>query len=149
MDLYAVISGEIIPIEAVKDEVFSTKMMGDGIGIKPIDNILVSPEDAIIVSANENMKHALGIQLKNGVEILLHVGIDTVNLENKGFELLVSNGQSVRKGDPLMKIDRNYIKNEGIDDTIMFIVTNSNGKTITFESKGTVNSAENIIGTIK
>ena len=85
--LKAFTSGKIIPITEVPDEVFAQKMMGDGIAIYPDNNIIVAPCDGKITAIMENTEHAVGITLANGVELLIHVGLDTVNLTEKIFSV--------------------------------------------------------------
>ena len=102
------IDGKCINIEDVPDKVFSTRMMGDGFAIIPSDNIVVSPVDGIIVMI-PNSKHAFGIKTRSGVEILVHVGLDTVNLKGRGFETFVKVGDKVKKNMPILKFDDNII----------------------------------------
>ena len=96
--LKAFTSGKIIPITEVPDEVFAQKMMGDGIAIYPDNNIIVAPCDGKITAIMENTEHAVGITLANGVELLIHVGLDTVNLTEKIFSVKVAKESYVHTG---------------------------------------------------
>ena len=89
LELKAYLSGKTIGIEEVKDDVFSSKMMGDGIAIIPTTDLVKAPADGKIVVVMKESKHAVGIKFENGVEALIHVGIDTVSMKGEGFELFV------------------------------------------------------------
>ncbi|MDN3018856.1 PTS glucose transporter subunit IIA [Paenibacillus sp. BSR1-1] len=103
------IEGEIIPITEVPDQVFSQKMMGDGFGIVPSKGTVVSPVDGEIMNVFPT-KHAIGIKSNQGYEILIHIGLDTVNLKGEGFTLLVEEGQKVTKGQEILKFDLDFLK---------------------------------------
>ena len=105
----ACVNGKCIRIENVKDEVFSKKMMGDGFAIIPDGDTIVSPISGTIITVFPT-GHAIGIQSANGVEIILHIGIDTVNLNGEGFQVLVKNNEKVKIGQPLVKINKEQIK---------------------------------------
>ena len=102
------VSGKIIPLTAVNDDVFSKGMMGTGVAIVPDDDVIVAPCDGEVTMLFPTM-HAFGMKNEDGVEILVHIGIDTVNLEGKGFTCFVENGQSVKKGDKMLEIDIEYL----------------------------------------
>lgn len=101
--------GNAAELETAPDEGFAGKMMGDGAVVEPTEDIVKAPVDAT-VSFVFPTKHAIGLQLEDGMEMLLHIGIDTVKLDGKGFEVLTEEGAKVKKGDALIKIDRDYIK---------------------------------------
>ena len=137
--------GHVIPVTEVNDAVFSSEAMGKGVGIKCDDGIVVAPCDCQVVTVFPT-KHAIGLQTKDGVELLIHIGIDTVNLEGKGFVAKVSQGQHVKSGDVLVKFDNKVIKDNGYDDTIMFIVTNSDQyKEINLNANCDLELCENVI----
>ncbi|WP_113927002.1 glucose-specific PTS transporter subunit IIBC [Bacillus sp. P14.5] len=140
------ITGEIKDLSEVPDQVFSQKMMGDGFAILPTDGLIVSPVDGKVVNVFPT-KHAIGLESKNGKEVLIHVGIDTVKLEGKGFESLIKEGDKVEAGQPLLKVDLDYIKNNAPSTITPIIFTNlKEGKTVTIEKEGKVNAKdENII----
>lgn len=98
------LSGELIKLELVPDPVFSSKVMGDGFAIKPSANVLVSPADGIVTMLFKT-KHACIVTTAEGVEILMHIGVDTVNLSGEGFKALLETGSIVRKGTPLIQFD--------------------------------------------
>ena len=102
-------NGELLEITKVPDEVFSTKMMGDGFAIKSTDGIIVSPVDGKVGVIFET-KHAVIIESKEGKEVLIHLGIDTVNLKGEGFEVFVNVGDEVKAGDKLVKMDLPFIE---------------------------------------
>lgn len=102
------ITGKAVEVAEIPDEGFAGKMMGDGAGATPTEAEIVAPEDGVVAFVFET-KHALGFQTDSGLEMLLHIGIDTVALNGQGFEVFVENGQSVKKGDLLMKIDVSYL----------------------------------------
>ena len=103
------IEGKILPITEVPDQVFSGKMMGDGFAIEPTEGTVVSPVNGEIVNVFPT-KHAIGIQSEGGKEILIHFGIDTVKLNGEGFEALVAQGDKVKQGQPLLKVDLAFVK---------------------------------------
>ncbi len=121
-DLYCLVDGEVLPIEQASDTMFSHKLMGDGVMIRPRNGIVVAPCDGVI-SMIYPAKHALGITIDDQTEILIHFGIDTVKLNGKGFELLVSMNQKVKAGDILWNADLKYIQTHAIDDSIMVVFT--------------------------
>lgn len=108
-DFVMPIEGEIIPITEVPDQVFSQKMMGDGFGIVPSKGTVVSPVDGEIMNVFPT-KHAIGIKSKQGHEILIHIGLDTVNLKGEGFKVLVKEGQQVTKGQEILNFNLEFIK---------------------------------------
>ena len=103
------ITGIAAPLSDTPDEVFSNKMLGDGAAVTPVDNIVRAPEDGEVAFVFDT-KHAIGFMTESGISLLIHVGIDTVKLDGKGFEVFVENGQKVKKGEPLMKLDLDYLK---------------------------------------
>ena len=102
------ITGEIAPLEDAPDDVFAGKMLGDGGTVLPTDGIIVAPEDGEVGFVFDT-KHAVGFITDSGIEMLIHMGIDTVKLNGQGFEALVEAGQKVKKGTPLLKLDLDYI----------------------------------------
>lgn len=125
LKLTAFISGHLMDISEVKDEMFSSKMMGDGIAIEPTGNTVVAPADAEVTMIMEESLHALGLRLSNGAELLIHIGIDTVKLNGKGFKALVKVGDKVTTGTPLIEFDRAVIEAAGYPLTVIMAVTNS------------------------
>lgn len=103
------ITGMAASLSSAPDEAFAGKMMGDGAVVTPIDSVVRAPEDGKVNFVFDT-KHAVGFTTDTGIELLIHVGIDTVKLNGKGFETMVKDGQKVKKGDPMLKLDLNYIK---------------------------------------
>ncbi len=123
-ELKAVLSGNIIPIEQVPEETFASKALGEGIAFEPVnDNVVVAPADGVIATASETMKHAIGMTLNNDMEVLIHIGIDTVALNGEGYELLVKTGDKVKVGTPLVKFNKEFIESKGYAVTTMLIIT--------------------------
>ena len=121
--LFSPVNGESISISEVKDEVFANKLIGDGIAFKLYEDMIYSPCTGEI-TAIASTKHAIGIRGKNGIEILLHVGMDTVSLEGEGFEVLTEVEAKVEPGDPLIKFDEAFLKSKEMDTLTMIVVTN-------------------------
>lgn len=122
-ELKAFLTGEVIPLEEVKDGVFSEKVMGDGFAILPETDVLYAPADAEVAVLMEDSRHACGLKLANGMEILLHIGLDTVDMKGDGFEYLISQGQYVKAGDALIRFDRDKIKAAGHRDVTVCVIT--------------------------
>ena len=118
------IVGEVVSLSEVNDPVFSSGVMGQGIAVKPSKGVVYAPADAEIAIAFPT-GHAYGLKTDNGAEILIHVGIDTVSLNGKGFESKVSQGDRVRAGDIIGTFDSEVIAANGLDDTTMVIITNT------------------------
>lgn len=114
--------GKIIDITEVEDEVFASRTMGDGFAVEPEGDTLVAPCDGMVAMVADTL-HAVVIE-KEGVQILLHIGLDTVELQGKGFEALVLQGDMVKRGDALVRFDRDCIGQAGKPLTTMLVVTN-------------------------
>lgn len=121
--LYAYVSGKVIPIEEVKDETFAQKTLGDGMAIEPESEVLVAPADGEISLVMEGSNHACGLILANGVELLLHIGLDTVSMNGDGFIPYVKAGDKVKKGDKLIAFDKKKIQKAGCMATVVMVVT--------------------------
>ena len=102
-------NGIAADLSTAPDEAFAGKMMGDGALVTPTDATVYAPEDGEILFVFDT-KHAVGFQTTSGIILLIHVGIDTVKLSGKGFEVFVKDGQTVKKGDPLLKLDLSYLE---------------------------------------
>ncbi|KRL37082.1 glucose PTS transporter subunit IIA [Liquorilactobacillus uvarum] len=127
MHLSAPASGEVLALNKTTDPVFSGGTMGEGFGLEPENGEILSPVDGTI-SMIADTKHAVGITTDDGLEILVHMGIDTVGLKGEGFSVSVSNGQSVKVGDVLAKMDLKLVADRGLAKTIMVVITNSKDK---------------------
>ena len=117
------VKGKVIAREAIPDDTFASGVLGDGVGIEPEDELVVAPFDGTISSVAES-QHAVGIE-SNGMEMLIHVGVDTVNMQGDGFTCLVKEGDAVKAGQPLIRFDRAKIKAAGYSDTVAVLLTNS------------------------
>lgn len=115
--------GKLLELSNVPDEVFARKMMGDGFAIEPTNGEVVSPVDGKVTMVFAT-KHAIGITSNNGQEILIHIGIETVNLNGEGFEMLVKEGEKVSAGKPLVRADLEYIKKNAKSIITPIIFTN-------------------------
>lgn len=124
IEIPAVVDGEIIPIEQIDDQIFSKKMMGDGYGIQPTGNIIYSPVDGKI-EQTASTKHAIYLSMKEGVKLLIHIGIDTIELKGKGFESNLVKGMSIEKGEPLVKFDPKLIADEGFNPVVTVVLLDS------------------------
>ena len=130
----APLSGRVIPMEEIPDQVFSQGILGEGVGIEPTGNVVVAPADATVCSVMEDSRHAVGLTLDNGAELLIHVGIDTVSMNGDGFQLHVKAGDRVRLGDKLITFDPEKIKAAGHPTTTAFLVTDPGDLAPTFET---------------
>ncbi len=146
-DIYAPGTGHIIPLSEVPDKVFSEKMMGDGIGFVPEKGEIVAPFDGTVKTIFPT-KHAIGLESDTGIEVLIHIGIDTVKLNGEGFESLVDVNEPVTQGQPLMKINLAYLKEHAPSVVTPVIITNQGDKTLTFDDVDSVDPGKHIM-TIK
>ena len=122
-ELRSILDGKVMPIEEAPDDVFSQKIMGDGVAIEPTNTVVTAPADCDVSVVMADTGHACGLTLPNGVELLIHVGVDTVDMNGEGFKLLVSEGDHVKAGQPLIEFDPEKIRAAGHPCTTMLIVT--------------------------
>lgn len=122
-ELKAFATGDVIALKEVNDGVFSAGTMGEGFAIIPENETIYAPADATVSLLMQESRHACGLKLANGAEILLHIGIDTVAMNGDGFEYLVKEGQKVSAGTPLIKFDKKKISEAGYADTIICVIT--------------------------
>ncbi|OQP07797.1 PTS glucose transporter subunit IICBA [Geobacillus sp. 46C-IIa] len=136
------LAGEIVSLSDVPDQVFSQKMMGDGFAVMPTDGTVVSPVDGKIINVFPT-KHAIGIESVGGYEVLIHFGIDTVKLNGEGFEALVKEGDEVKKGQPILRVDLDYVKNNAPSIVTPIIFTNLQaGEVVRVKKQGAVAQGE-------
>ncbi len=122
-ELKSILDGKVMPIEEAPDDVFSQKIMGDGLAIEPSNTVVTAPADCDVSIVMADTGHACGLTLPNGLELLIHVGVDTVDMGGDGFKLLVNEGDHVKAGQPLIEFDPAKIKAAGHPCTTMLIVT--------------------------
>ncbi|MCK1212742.1 beta-glucoside-specific PTS transporter subunit IIABC [Streptococcus uberis] len=138
------LEGTIVPLENVSDDVFASKMLGEGIAIKPSKGELYAPVDAVIKMVYKT-KHALGLVTEDSTELLIHIGINTVNLDGKYFDVLVKEGQAVKRGDLLVIFDIDRIVEAGFDSTTMLLFTKPTNPTFNVTDKKTVKEFERLL----
>ena len=143
--LSACLNGTVVPLAEVKDEAFASGALGDGIAIEPTDGELVAPADGEISSTFET-HHAVGMTTVDGAELLMHIGIDTVKLGGKHFTYLVSEGDKVKKGQPLIRFELEAIKAEGYPVTTPLIVCNTDDyAAVAAKASGTVKQGDALL----
>ncbi len=146
--LYAVADGQLVPLTDVSDPVFSQKMMGDGFALIPEKSEITAPVSGEIASIFPS-KHAIGIKTEDGIEVLIHMGIDTVEMKKDAFEIFIAEGQHVKAGDTIASMNLETIKEAGKETTIMVVITNSDKlEKLTIENYKPVQKRE-VIGTIE
>ena len=139
------VSGKVIPLSEVKDPAFADGALGDGVAIIPENGTIVAPFDGTVSMIFET-GHAVGLLSEDGVEVLIHVGLDTVNLEGKYFEKKVNNGDKVVAGQPLIQFDLNAVRNAGYDVTTPVLVTNMDKfKALGKVSEGVIKAQQNLL----
>ena len=143
-EIAAFVKGEYIGIEKVNDPTFAQKILGEGVAILPLDNKIYAPADAVVEMVADT-KHAVTLRTKAGNGILLHVGIDTVQLGGKYFSVHVETGQEVKKGDCIMDVDFAGVKKEGYDTAVCMIFAElADGRNVTREPEKAVEPGERI-----
>ncbi|MED4406743.1 PTS glucose transporter subunit IIA [Heyndrickxia coagulans] len=148
-ELVAPMSGKVVQIEDVPDEVFSRKMIGDGIAIEPDEGVVVSPVDGEIVQFFPT-KHAVGLETKSGLEILIHIGMDTVALNGEGFEGFVQQGDRVKAGDKLVSFDLEQIRERAESIISPVVVTNFDAvDTLSKTAETSVKRGKSVLLTVK
>ncbi len=149
-ELKAFLKGKAITLKEVNDGVFSEGIVGDGMAIVPEDDTVYAPADAEVVMLMDDSRHACGLKLSNGMEVLLHVGIDTVDMKGDGFEYLITAGQKVKAGEPLIRFSREKIRAAGHPDMTLCIITGEGGaKNIRFETGMETAPGETVIATFE
>lgn len=142
--VYAPLDGRIISLEEVPDPVFAQKMLGDGIAIEPTSAKVLAPFAGKVVAAFPT-QHAIGLRSAAGLECLVHIGIDTVTLNGRGFRLLVEEGQTVKQGKPLIELDLDILRSSGKALCTPVVITNSDCWQIKQRSEEQIISAGNEI----
>lgn len=135
-------NGELLDLSVVPDEMFSQKMMGDGFAMKSSDGIIVSPIDGTVELIFDT-KHAIGLKNNKGQEILIHLGVDTVNLKGEGFTVFVETGEKIKAGQKLIEMDVDFVKSNAKSDLSPVIFTNLGENECVSFSPGPVSQSEN------
>lgn len=144
LELVSPINGKMIPIQDVPDKVFASEMMGPSVAFISVDGKVYSPCDGDLVTVFPT-KHALGIKAQNGAELLLHFGIDTIQLEGKGFTLIKEAGQKIKKGDLLLEVDVPFLKDSGYKIEMPMILTNSDDFNVNVNVCSNVSANQEIV----
>ncbi|UBH12162.1 PTS sugar transporter subunit IIA [Macrococcus armenti] len=149
IEIVSPITGEYVAIEDIPDPVFAQKMMGEGFGIKPTEGIVAAPISGEVVNVFPT-KHAIGIKAENGVELLIHVGLETVAMKGAGFKTHISQGDIVQKGDTLLEFDITLIEKEASSIISPVIITNSDVLSeIKFENQTLLTKGETPVMTVE
>ena len=147
--LLAVADGDVIPLSEVPDQVFSQKLAGDGAAIIVKIDTIVAPATGELTLVFKT-KHAFAITLENRIELLVHIGVDTVGLNGEGFEQLVEQGTKVKAGTPIIKIDREFILSKGLSLATPVLISNVDSvKSITAVKDGSVVAGESTVVTFE
>ncbi len=134
LELRAFSDGKVITLKELNDGVFSEGVVGEGLAVIPDGDMVYAPCEATVSLVMADTKHAVGLKLDNGVELILHVGIDTVNMKGEGFEYFVEKGQRIRAGEKLIKFDKEKIKEAGHKYEVVCVITSPNAKNIKFHT---------------
>lgn len=148
VEIYAPISGEIVNIEDVPDVVFSEKIVGDGVAVRPIGNKIVAPVDGVIGKIFET-NHAFSMESKEGVELFVHFGIDTVELKGEGFTRIVQEGQSVKRGDTVIEFDLALLESKAKSVLTPIVISNMDEISCIVKKSGEVVAGESVVLALK
>lgn len=146
IDILAPLDGTVVDLESVPDEVFALKMAGDGVAIDPTGQVALAPLAGQLVKLFRG-GHAFGIAAEGGIELIVHLGLDTVELEGEGFEKIAVEGQSVQAGDPIVRFDRATIEAAG--KVILSPVVSPGNGTIVQRASGTVQAGRDVLFTLE
>lgn len=148
-ELLAPMTGRVIPLEKVPDAVFSQKTLGEGAAIMPEDGLVTAPCDGTIAYVPDT-KHAIALTSTKGVEVLIHVGIDTVSLQGEGFDALVKEGDSVSRGQGLLQVDLSLLARKKMNPVTPLVVTGGAASITLLQKEGTrVESGKDAIVSVK
>lgn len=147
-ELKAMVNGEVISVTEVKDDVFSSCMLGKGIAIHPTDGTVVAPVDGEISVTMEGTNHAVGIKVAEGFDLLIHIGIDTVSLNGEGFTSYIKMGQKVKAGEKLITFDKALVESKNLcSDVILIALDNPALPPLTFQTGMTASAGETVVAT--
>ncbi|SPY33458.1 PTS glucose transporter subunit IIA [Pasteurella canis] len=148
VEIFAPLSGEIVNIEDVPDVVFSEKIVGDGIAIRPTGNKMVAPVDGVIGKIFET-NHAFSMESKDGVELFVHFGIDTVELKGEGFKRIVQEGQTVKRGDIVIEFDLEMLEAKAKSVLTPVVISNMDEISNIEKKTGEVVAGESVVLVLK
>lgn len=148
VEIYAPISGEIVNIEDVPDVVFSEKIVGDGVAVRPIGNKIVAPVDGVIGKIFET-NHAFSMESKEGVELFVHFGIDTVELKGECFTRIAQEGQSVKRGDTVIEFDLALLESKAKSVLTPIVISNMDEISCIVKKSGEVVAGESVVLALK
>lgn len=142
-DIIAMTDAKIVPVSEIKDPVFAKELLGQTIAFELYNDVIVAPCNGTL-EVMYPTGHSFGIRRSDGMSILVHIGINTVNLKGKGFKVYAKQGEQVKAGQKLLRVDREYIKDEGYDLTTMLIITEqvNEGEKVQFTSETTVKKGD-------
>lgn len=143
-EVASVMTGEVKAVTEAPDPTFSKKLLGDGFVVFPTSGEVVAPFDGKVIMVYKT-KHAIALTSNNGMEVLMHIGLDTVNLNGEGFEILVKEGDTVKRGQTILKVDLNFMKSKEIQMATPVIITNLNEQVIELKKTGNVKAGEIIL----
>lgn len=147
MTIKAPMTGNIVPIEEVPDQVFSGKMVGDGVAIEPTEGVLVAPVDAEVAVVFPTM-HAIGLKTADNIEILLHIGVETVAMKGEGFECFVKQGDQVKTGQKLVTFNIDLIKEKARSILSPIVISNIKDIKSMEKASGNVSKGESDLLTV-
>lgn len=145
--VHGFVEGNLVSLNEVNDEIFATEQMGPGLAIKPTSGEFKSPISGVVTSVFPT-KHAIGLRHDNGLELLLHIGLDTVKLDGKGFNILVQEGDRVNVGDKLAHVDIDFIESQGFDTTSVLIFMNNRNEPAFLDDKNSMNINDALVSII-
>ena len=146
IDVLAPLDGTVVELESVPDEVFAQKMVGDGLAINPAGDVAVAPVSGVLAKLFPG-GHAFGIEADGGVELIVHLGLDTIELKGEGFEKLAVEGQRVAAGTPIVRFDRAAI--ERLGKVMLSPVVSAGSGTIVYCASGTVQAGHDVLFVLK
>ncbi len=137
------VDGQVVALESVEDEVFSKKLVGDGVAVIPMSNIFTAPIDGTVTKIFST-NHAYSIKSTKDLEVMVHIGLDTVALEGKGFERIANEGDVVKAGDPIIRVDLAYIR-EHAKDIITPVIISDESDVKNIEKRSSIVKSQDII----
>lgn len=147
-EMKAVVDGKVVPMSEATDPVFSSCALGNGVVIKPSSDAIVAPADGTVTVTMEGSNHAIGLELTGGLEVLIHIGVDTVNLKGEGFKALVKTGDQVKAGTELIRFEREALEEKGYCMEIMQIVMDGeHSGAVQYTTGVEAKAGETVVGT--